>query len=291
MARQFKRVVRCTVGVGEVALKFEELKISFSIESSRVGYPNIGNVELYNLSPQSRQQIKEEGTFFRIEAGYPDNEGIIFSGNLRNSWTVRREADLVAILTGADGDSDFQNAVINTTLDTGSTPVDVIETLGGSLVEGKLVLAEGIPETPSEKPIILSGNTKDELDKVCRNNNLEWNFLNGSLEVVSNDRLVEEFTLISKETGMVGVPVVTDIGVNVDTLLNPKIRPNRGIKVLSDFSDVQLSQLEFSKRDTDLGAGLFRVNKVIYKGDNRDGAFLCSIEGIRVSNGRVVGQS
>lgn len=291
MAEQFDRQVTITIGVGDAILAISDNKIEFELETSRAGFPNEAKIGIYNLSRTTRQRIKDAGEFIQLEAGYPQNKGIIFKGNLAKVWHERvSKTDIVTRIEAADGLSDFQNAMINTTLPAGqNSPKDIVQACAAQFEVvgvGSLNILDGLPGT--DRATVLCGNVKDELDKVGRKHDFSWSIQNNELELVKNGEAIEDVTIVSKETGMIGAPTVTESGVDVKVLLNPKLRVNRIIQVISDFID-DADTLNFNKRDTDLGGGFYRMDKIKYAGTNRaDGEFTCTIEGRRVSNGRVV---
>lgn len=291
MTQQFDRQVTVSIGVGDALLVISGNKIEFDLETSRAGFPNEAKISIYNLSKTTRQRIKDLKEIVQLEAGYPGNKGIIFKGNLAKVWHERvSKTDIVTRIEAGDGLADFQNAMVNVTLAAGqNSPKQIVEACAAqfeSVGVGSLDLLAGLPGTA--KATVLSGNVKDELDKVARQNDFSWSIQNNELEIVKNSEAIEDVTVISKATGMVGAPVVTENGVDVEVLLNPKLRVNRVMRVISDFLD-DADTLNFNKQDTDLGGGFFRMDKIKYNGSNRaDGKFTCAIEGKRMSNGRVV---
>ena len=79
----------CTITVGN--LQFDGVRASFKVSRSTTGKPNQIELGLYNLAPEHREQIQEEGLPVRIVAGYEGASGLIGMGDLWDARPVRHD--------------------------------------------------------------------------------------------------------------------------------------------------------------------------------------------------------
>ena len=81
--------------------------------------------------------------------------------------------------------------------------------------------------------------------------------------------------LITPETGLIGVPTITDNGVRAKALLNPEIRPGRRVQIESETLEMNAE------------GGIYRVSSATYAGDNHQGDFVVDIGGESIQGGKV----
>lgn len=267
---QWIRKVRCTID----SLVIEDLRIEFSIKKDIAGSPNLAKVRIFNLRKDKRKQIKDEFKGVLIEAGYRDGAfGVLHSGTIRTVLNSREgSTDIVTNVESGDGDLSHRFGFINKTFEASETkPRNIILEIQKIMPAVKLGELRGVDNLPPlKRPLTLIGTASNELDTLCRKHDLYWSVQNGYLEVIPHDEYIREVTVVSRDTGMIGTPDITELGVHVKTLLNHNIRPNRLINVISEEEGA---------------TGLFRVNEVTYVGNNHDGSYECDIQGARVESG------
>ena len=88
-----------------------------------------------------------------------------------------------------------------------------------------------------------------------------------------------EAVLISAVTGMINSPIVTEIGADVTTLLNPNLIPNSAFIIESVNADIQLGNLFFRDVKRTTAEGLYKVQEVTFKGDSREGEWVSTVKG------------
>jgi hypothetical protein len=91
------------------------------------------------------------------------------------------------------------------------------------------------------------------------------------MEIIPGNGFLGGVVLLSEQTGLVDVPTLTDNGCRAQALLNPEIRPNRRVKIVSRV-------LEMNSRNSE-----YRVSECIYTGDNREGDMVVIITGEAVN--------
>ena len=81
---------------------------------------------------------------------------------------------------------------------------------------------------------------------------------------------------------MIGRPEPTEKGVKVTSLLQPGLKPNDAVEVRSEYDDGT-----FTKDDSFLGGGIFRINTVEFMGSSYGDAFYSVLDCQRMAEGVV----
>ena len=283
--------------------------VRFNIEKTRTSEPNKAEIQIANLSQDTRNRIMSfsadrtngEFTRIRLTAGYApngvDRSDVIFDGYIRRVWHGKERTEFITNILAGDGDLDYRNATVNQSWPKGTpyrTIVNHIRSRMPNIGAGNLSGVDKMGVT--DKGYTIAGWAKRYLDEITRKHDTRWSIQNGLLEIVCNNEAIQrtiprirpaivQNCEIIGGSGMIGVPVVTETGINIVSLLIPSIRPNVLIDVESRTRD--LSANEILATETDAGAGLYRVNNVSYRGSNFDNEFYVLAECQRYTGGSV----
>ena len=133
MAEQYLRRYKLVVFNGETgeALDLSELRIRFDVKRTSQMTPNVADIRVYNVAPETVARIgayqTKEFNNIILEAGYPDNYGVIFKGNIKQVISGRENAtDTFVDLVAGDGDKAYNFAVVRTTLAAGVTQLEQV---------------------------------------------------------------------------------------------------------------------------------------------------------------------
>jgi hypothetical protein len=291
--RQYKREYEVIVGQTIITaagvrlsqgLSVKDLRVTFEITKSIGSTPNTALVKIYNLNQDSENKVVEEFDEILINAGYAGSSLLIFRGNIRHRSPYRDGNDRIMEIDAADGDYDARHAIVNTTLKAGTTTSQFLDQIVGKFKTTK----RGHVTLKDQKRIrgkVISGSARDHLDELARQADAHWSIQDGLLEIVPVDStLPTEAIVINSDTGMKGAPEVSDKGVKVTCLLNPRIRINGKIKI--DNNDLKLKikkerekkpggthvsktttkKVGLSRIDPD---GVYKVIHLVHKGDTR----------------------
>lgn len=272
-----------TLSINEGGLNLHDLKIAFDISKSISSTQNSASIRIWNLSEGNRNALGKELDDITLEAGYTppggeSNVGIIFKGQMRDVEHRREGADIITEISCGDGDKAFRSATIAKSYPAGTPVQTVIEDVQSEFQKKGLDKGEWkLPENTGsfKRPYTVCGGCKREMDTLGRGKGFYWSAQNGVMEIVPSDGYIGGVFIISSQSGMVDTPTITDNGVKVKTLLNPEIRPNRRVQVISEV-------LEMNAQDS-----TYRVSECTYSGDNRQGDFVVSITGESVKGGKV----
>lgn len=274
--------------------RIENLRVKFKCEKNNESHPNTAEIEIYNLAEETRSMLEAKNTRVALSIGYlgldSQNQGskpgpksnveIVFIGDVSKAahkkpthkddhgkgekgpiseklGKGREGQDIITKIHVADGENKFRNA----RLDKGYPPntklkqvfTDVINTL--ELGKGAQI---GIPDMNIANGLTLSGLARDHLNILTEAHKLEWSIQDETIQVIpQNKGTTESIVLLSPESGLVGIPEKTDKGVEFKSLIQPKLRPGRLVKIESRFVK-----------------GTFKIRKVNHNGDSNKGTFL-----------------
>jgi len=128
---------------------------------------------------------------------------------------------------------------------------------------------------------VLSGSSKDIMDNFAEEYGFSWSIQDGEIIITPEQEPLEgdEAVLVTAATGMIGSPTITEIGVDVTTLLNPRLLPNRGFIIESINAEVTIGNLFFRNVKRTTAEGFYKIQEVVFRGDSRDGDWLSSVKG------------
>lgn len=283
MSRQYLRDYELIV-ISSKSKSIKELRLKFEITKSSRSYPNIARLELFNPNQETVNLLTEEDSFVIFNAGYKGNLGLIFKGKTRNVFSNKIGTERVLTIYAADGDKEWQEATYNKALSENLKLKDVVLELFSSLTSvGDLSIGElkGL-ESPADKlrGQVLTGSSKDILDKLANDYNFEWSIQDGELITTEfNKPDSSQAILVKQSTGMIGSPTLTEIGAEVTTLLNPKMLPNRRFKIESESTEISVGNLQFRDLKRTEAEGLYRAYEVIFTGDTRGESWYSTAKG------------
>jgi hypothetical protein len=283
---QWKRACQVIIGNGSTGdgLSVEQpLRISFKITKTIGRTPNTCLLKLYNLSQDSEDRIKGEFDEVLINAGYAGHAALIFRGNIRHNVSYREGNDRIIEIDAGDGDKDFNQTIVNTTLAAGTSTSDLIAHVLGnftSTIRGQIV----VKDKTRIRGRVISGMARDVLDDVARENTANWSIQDGKLHMIPTDStLPTEAIVLTSETGLLGAPEVSDKGITTRCLLNPQIAVNGKVWLNNNSVKLRVRQQklalpgahkpmkkhaphEIARLDPD---GVYKVFAIIHEGDTR----------------------
>jgi hypothetical protein len=289
-------------------------RVDFNITKNRASTPNKGTIDIYNLPPSIRKSSIKEYDRLTLQAGYKAEDdsddgslfGIIIDGTITEITHSRQGTDIVSRFVCVDGGEGYVNGAVNMTYRAGTTYIeiikDIVKNMDGISV-GNITSVPSSVKIPRDR--VFFGTGKSSIDTLCRNINCRATVENGLLNIVSNDgglRGDRNIPKISKDSGMIGSPSVTEKGISVTCLLNPNISPNTFVDVIDETlsfrksknssvdNDENISNTEQDKK-TEVSyeaTGVYRVNSVVFQGSTFGNQFSCRIEGQKSDGYKVI---
>jgi len=295
--RRFNLILADDKGDG---LDFSGLKCLFSIRKADVQTPNSAEIRVYNVIPETVEKIKEEFARVVLQAGYESNFGVIFDGNIKQTRTgVENGTDTYIDIQAGDGDTAYNFAVVNTTLQAGSTQNDQLrigsismEQTGGVAVGS--IADVGGPSLPRGKTMY--GPARDYLRQSARSTEATWSVQDGKLQVVKqSDFLPGQAVVLNSKTGLIGTPEQTEGGITGRCLLNPKLRVGTRVKI--DEKSILTAMLPDTKKGDAVNKmpsisrdGMYKLISVEFSGDTFGNDWYCDFVCIDIDETAPAGQ-
>lgn len=286
--RQFRRKVRLSLNGGLTinpgGFNKHDLKVAFSLTKDLSSAVNSGQIEIWNLSESLRNSIGREFDRVIVEAGYlpPEgggNVGTIGKIDVKDVEHTREGADIITRISCGEGHKALSKTNIRKSWPAGTPIKDAIEDIfkeyeKQGVKRGEWRFPDKMQET-FKRPYAACGSCRKEMDSLGRGHGFYWSLQGDALEIVPGDGFIDGLVLITPESGMIGVPTITDNGVRVSCLLNPQIRPGRRVKVESQVLEMNAAN------------GVYRVGSCTFSGDNREGDFSVAITAESIRGGKV----
>lgn len=189
------------------ALRVDGLRIAFDVLKTRTSATNTCEVNIWNLSPDSRAKIREKDAFFRVLAGYGE-DGLeqIFVGRAQFALSQRDTPDFVTRIEVQDGVRELREFRVSVSFRPGATVQQVLLELVRLL---RLPLRQAFSASGSyPRGYTYVGPVKEALDQVCRRAGLEWSVQDGQILITAEriGRGQDTALVISPETGLIGSP-------------------------------------------------------------------------------------
>ena len=275
--RRYRVVVSRDKGV---ALDVSDLHCAFDIQYTVNKQPPFCTITIYNLNPLTENFLLEYGNQVIVEAGYEGHQyGVIFNGELVEP--VRDQPDNVTyrltlncLAGNAQANQAFAAFTLNklqsarsivTNLATKATVPTALGDLSPMLDGAKL---------PRAKTVF--GLTRDVIRQIEQGNHLTAYYgLDGSLNIVhASDPATERIVDLTPESGLIGQPAQSGIGVSFQCLLNPNLHIGSMVHIAPNLIQTQTFQIGASglsnvPKPLD-SQGIYRVMSVEHVGDTRD---------------------
>lgn len=235
MAQQWLRYCKLTVAGGGDSVDLSQLRIRFQVTQHNLQSPNVGDITISNLSDQTVKRIKGEGTEVTLEAGYEQNPGLIFKGQIIQKRSGRENpVDTYLNIIAQGGDQAYNHAVVSKTLAAGHTYKDQVMTAYEALKPFGITLGKiaDLGDKKMPRARVLFGMARDILRTIAISTGTSWSIQNNELTVTKNNEPKEGGAIVlNSRTGMIGLPVQSIDGILVTCLLNPQIGPGSLIQI------------------------------------------------------------
>lgn len=240
---------------GGDALDLSGLKCVFSISKKDAQSPNEARFVLFNISKQNSEMLKKSFEKITVSAGYPNNFGIIFSGNVKSYTFGRDRTELYLDIKAGDGDKAYNYSVISKSLAAGATPDNIVQELSNAMGVPVGFKSE-LDNRALPRGKVMYGRPQEFMREQSDGQGCTWSIQDGEILMLKRTAVKEgEAVLLTPKTGLIGVPTQTDVGVTGKCLLNPKLQIGAAVKLESEY--------------TESLNGEYRLIKVTHKGDTR----------------------
>lgn len=274
--RLYKRNVEVVIGDQSEARRIKGLMASFEVTKTSTSKPSDGWIKIYNLNESTETQLDERGKRIQIFAGYEGDLSLLFDGDVRKVERDRQELDRIFTVTLGGNVKKTTSAEF---IKSYSGSVKVRDIVRDAVPTFNLDLGDVnvIPQDAVLKDFVWSGRTADALNRILEPLKISWYEDDGAINFSLRGAVRDEYAhLISAKTGLIGTPSVTDDGIKLVSLLNPKIRLDSKIQIQSSTLE-RAAQGDDKNMSAAARDGFYKVVKLVHRGDNRIGEYATEI--------------
>lgn len=246
-----------------------QMRIDFTISIDWFGAQATGDIAIYNLATSSVDQKIKPASTVALSAGYDGNEGGIFAGKVMHVLHERTGPDTITRIL----------ALSNERVDTAINSVFAVDTKVADVIYACSV-AIGYPLvwTPEDfdnEPLYTGGLSLPSVSAIGVLRELADRHAfyaaveNGKLVVTKHgSSRAGEKVIISEINGMVGIPEVTWIGVDVATTMNPSLVIGGVFEVDAKLQTFNMANFYYKELPSGTGRGVYAIRKLVHEGDN-----------------------
>lgn len=300
MSENWKRACQLVVGLkkGETeALDLSNFRIVFSVGQALVGQPGSAEIYIYNLSTETMNKFKSEsgeftsGQDLALYAGYEGNMGLIFQGQVFQFRRGRESpTDTYLCIIAQNADTQHNFAVVKGNLAAGRNLeqekqkiIDAYKAHGAKA--GYLAPAANEAEAPRAKTYF--GLASQYFQEYADNNNQDFGYDGDEITIVEKGRPRDaKAYVLNTATGLIGMPQLTESGLQAECLLNPKIKMGHQIQIDKSLIQTQNYDIAYGQQGRDqpfkqaFGAeGYYDIVGVTHDGDTRGDTWQTNIVG------------
>lgn len=242
--------------------EWTDLRVTFSVERSTGGKPNKAKVELTNPDKVSMRIIQATGAKLILHAGYGPFPSLIFDGDISPRGVVVEKTgpDRVVSIEAGDGEFAWATARFDYHFVGGSNQAILARLL--SVTGWGLAPGDPLPPVVYSNGVSFFGPARKAIKTLAEDAGVEFSIQDGNvLFLLPGSTTKDGVVVLSPETGLIGSPKVSKKGLNVESLLNPGIRPGRLLSVVSETA-----------------TGFYRARKVTHAGDSEGSEWTTSCE-------------
>ena len=274
----------------------QDCKIAFKILHDSGGYVSYCDLSLYNLSANTMGGLSKKNQPISLIAGYlglngqlgsNPYTGEIFTGKVVNFIKERQGSDVIFRLFATGTGLRTTEPTIHKTLGENTNIIEIIKTLASALNTGLEINEEDFKSDPRfsyARGYTLNGGVRTILRKLANVHNFSWTVQSNDLVVVKGNKPTStssSIPIISMQTGMEGIPEITERGCTVTTKLRPDLRVGRMFKIESEFKTLNFSEIYYQNIGPNEGSGSYLLNKIEHTGDSHGNAWNTKLTGIR----------
>lgn len=254
------------------SLVIKDLRVQFKVERSLTKTPNACDVTITNLAEHNRTDLTTKPLYVQLDAGYEDaGVRLLYTGDLRFGMSEQKGPEWETLLQLGDGDCHHQWSRVNRTYPANTSVRTVLADCARAF--GFPLPANLANDTRLDQPFPTGtstfGPTRDEISRLLLPFGYTWSIQNNNLQILrTGDISATEPIILEQSTGMIGSPTYGSPPksgkpphMNVKMMLYPEIGPGQLVQVNSKAKK-----------------GLFKVDKVVHKGDTHGEAWYSEIE-------------
>ena len=245
------------------------LHIQFSCQKADSETQNTAKVSLWNLNDEHIAVLNEKDCVAVLHAGYGNQMPVIFTGIISNVVVSRDNADIKTEIEVIDSLMPVRDTYVSVTYE---GTVNWKKILDDTAAQMGITISYGYSATfPNiTNGFSYVGMARNILSKGCDCSGNTWDIQNGILQIKrKNDVMSREVFLLSKDTGLIGIPA--KVVIEHDTAINDN---TIGWEV-EYFLNGSIGVDDYVRLESKYAQGYYRVESVEMNGDNVSGDWIC----------------
>jgi len=264
-----------------------ELRCTFYIEKNIAETPNYSEITIYNLSPETENQIIETGERVVLEAGYQGSQyGLIFDGDIVQPLRDKEDGTTYKLtLVSQDADKFLNNGFVNQSWAAGQTPKTIAEKLCSTATNPAELayISENLENKKLTRGKVVFGLACDYLRQISRTEQAAFFCSDGKVNIIkAPDPPTGQIVSLSPQSGLVGAAEMTDEGIKATCLLNPLLNLNSFVHIDNAHVREQKARRDSQPKQMDKD-GVYRIIKLVHEGDTRGNVWYTQFTGITQS--------
>lgn len=236
------------------------------------------NIEIYNISDEHANSIAKRGLTVALDAGYEDEYlwggriSNIFLGKISSVIRTKKSPDSSDIITTLacvnslpqQTELVYSNTIRKLKLTDALQKICNYFSMAASFQQGTFNDFSGDVVNQAIK-----GNLSEVLSELAIQYNFDYSFEGNT--VVFSKRVAPPTVTISPDNGLMGLPEITEKGVDLKVFLNPQLYGGTVFTLSSKYSTFKLGAIEFLDRirGNEIHTFVRKLNSGRYEGDYR----------------------
>lgn len=258
------------------------MRIVFSVRKTILLETVYSVIRVYNLNSTTENAIIQAGIRVTLEAGYEgENFGVIFDGDVVQVVRGKENAtDYYIDIVSVDSERFLNDGFVEFSMLRGQTQRTVIDHIAQSATNPASL--GNISSTYNNQELIrgkvVFGKAKDYLHQIAKSGSAQFYMEDGRVNLIRAEDLPnDEIFRLTYESGLIGIPEQTEQGVNIQCLLNPRIKCNSRVSI--DNESIVERQIEVGTLQRLLDRdGVYRVIAITYVGDTRGDEWYANLQ-------------
>jgi hypothetical protein len=201
------------------AISITGLRVVFEITKTKTIMPNTARIEIYNLSADTRNKIKDNISYVLLRAGYAQDIGLqdVYKGTILRSTQQRRYPDTVTTIEAQDGIVQIKKRV-SLGYPGGTSAIRILNDLINQMGISKKSTSVNVPDRIYTSGFSTVGPVLDSMNRVTRFLGLEWSIQDTEIKFVPvNGADTRSPIYLTPDSGLLGSPIkVANIAPAVD---------------------------------------------------------------------------
>jgi len=222
--------------IGSLKFDYNEYDYEFIIEFDNDSEPNTGEVRIYNLSQDTISKITKD-TAIIVNAGYQNDTGTIFAGNIDEVIIERNDIDEIVKLNVGDATDRWLNTKVNKSYKAGIKASQILNDITSlfGLEIGQISLTNDIVYKGGK---VVSGSLSQTIKSIVNDCDSKFTIVNGTIIISTKGYGRTTAVVLNSDTGLVESPTrleqkTNDAEYKVRALLQNKVTTDSIIKVES----------------------------------------------------------